>query len=257
MSFGFESDPSEFDVITDSHRNATYAVKVAHMLILEKEGEIFRQGIRAAARILDERYDLDEPGKRTIDRAVFTAHGEKGNMVINQYWVPGMLSPMPMMGKYFVYYGVDFLPPRELGRRCVHRMVYELFSENSGICRFHRKWAEAIVNEIISAHYEFSVNYKAHQFELARQIYKRDGDSVVFWESERTIDVIWQYLEQWTSLGLKDESLSEWVTRFRTDKWAAARAYWYEIRAGIDEAFVAGAEAIPEIVPPYRAAKTE
>ena len=31
-------------------------------------------------------------------------------MVPNQYWVPGMLSPMPMMGKYFVYYGVEFHP---------------------------------------------------------------------------------------------------------------------------------------------------
>ena len=91
-------------------------------------------------------------------------------MVPNQYWVPGMLSPMPMMGKYFVYYGVDFLPPRELGRKCVERMVYELFSENSGVCRFHRKWAEAIVDEIISSHYDFAVDYKTHQFELARQI---------------------------------------------------------------------------------------
>ena len=32
-------------------------------------------------------------------------------MVPNQYWVPGMLSPMPMMGKYFVHYGVEFLTP--------------------------------------------------------------------------------------------------------------------------------------------------
>ena len=116
-------------------------------------------------------------------------------MVPNQYWVPGMLAPMPMMGKYFVYYGLDFLPPRELGKKCVERMVYELFNENSGVCRFHRKWAEVIVDEIISSHYHFPVDYKAHQFELAKQIYELDGGAVVPWESERTVDAVWKYLE--------------------------------------------------------------
>jgi glyceraldehyde-3-phosphate dehydrogenase (ferredoxin) len=119
-------------------------------------------------------------------------------MTPNQYWVPGMLAPMPMMGKYFVYYGVDYLPPRELGKKCVERMIYELYSENSGICRFHRKWVEAIVDEIIEAHYKYPVNYKPHQFDLARQIFEREGDTVVFWESERTVDIIWQFLEKWT-----------------------------------------------------------
>ena len=85
-----------------------------------------------------------------------------------------------MMGKYFVYYGFDYLPPRTLGKRCVERMVYELFSENSGVCRFHRKWVEAIIDEIISAHYKFPIEYKAHQFEIARQIYEADGDQSPF-----------------------------------------------------------------------------
>jgi glyceraldehyde-3-phosphate dehydrogenase (ferredoxin) len=200
---------------------------------------------------------LTGPGQRTIDRAVFTAHGKQGCMTLNQYWVPGMLSPMPMMGKYFVYYGMDFLPPRELGRKCVERMVYELFSENSGVCRFHRKWAEAIVDEIISYHYEFPVDYKAHQFELARQVYEHDGEGVVPWESERTIDVVWQYLEKWARFGLDDENLREWVVRFRDNKSTAAQAYWEEMRAGIAEAFQAGAEAIPEVVSPYQAAKMD
>lgn len=257
MRFDFASDPESFDLEMDSRRNADYAYQVVHMMLFDQRGAPFCQGIRAAAKTLDARYGLTGPEKRTIDRAVFTAHGQQGCMTANQYWVPGMLSPMPMMGKYFVYYGVDFLPPRELGRKCVERMVYELFSENSGICRFHRKWAEAIVDEIISSHYEFPVDYKAHQFELAHQIYQRDGNSVVPWESERTIDVVWQYLEKWDRFGLDDNDLREWVARFRADKRAAARAYWEEIRAGIAEAFEAGAEAIPEIVPPYQAAKMD
>ncbi len=257
LQFTFQSDPAHFDVVAASRRNAEYARAIVSMILFEPQGELFRQGIRAAAAALDERYGLAEVGGRTLDRAVFTAHGERGCMTPNQYWVPGMFSPMPMMGKYFVYYGVEFLPPRELGRRCVHRMVYELFSENSGVCRFHRKWAEAIVDDIIAAHYRFPVDYKAHQFELARQIFEREGGSVVFWDSERTVDIIWQYLESWVGLGLKDEELHAWVDRFRTDKWSAARAYWDAIRAGIAEAFEAGPAAVPEIAPPYRAAQVD
>jgi glyceraldehyde-3-phosphate dehydrogenase (ferredoxin) len=257
MHFNFASDPEAFDLETDSRRNADYAHQVVHMLLFEERGAPFCQGMRAAANALDARYGLSEPGQRTVDRAVFTAHGEQGCMVPNQYWVPGMLSPMPMMGKYFVYYGVEFLPPRDLGRKCVERMVYELFSENSGVCRFHRKWAEAIVDDVISCHYDFEADYKTHQFDLARQIYECDGVSVVPWESERTIDVIWQYLEKWDRLGLDDADLRGWVARFRSEKWTAGRAYWEELRAGIAEAFQAGPEAIPEIVSPYQAAKMD
>ena len=159
-------------------------------------------------------------------------------MVPNQYWVPGMLAPMPMMGKYFVYYGLDFLPPRELGKKCVERMVYELYNENSGVCRFHRKWAEVIVDEIISSHYHFPVDYKAHQFELAKQIYELDGGAVVPWESERTVDAVWKYLED-IGGDKPDAELAGWIERFRADKWAAARGTGTR-SAGIAEAFAAG-----------------
>jgi glyceraldehyde-3-phosphate dehydrogenase (ferredoxin) len=270
MRFDFASDPEIFDLEVDSRRNADYAYQVVYMMLFDERGEPFRRGIRAAAEALDERYGLTEPGQRTLDRAVFTARGEQGCMTPNQYWVPGMLSPMPMMGKYFVYYGLDFMPPRDLGRKCVERMVYELFNENSGVCRFHRKWAETIVDEIISCHYEFPVDYKAHQFKLARQIYEHYGKGTLPWESQRTIDVIWHYLEKWDRFGLDDQNLQDWLDRFRgvspdaeegepaaSDRWAAARAYWEEIREGIREAFEAGPEAIPGVVSPYRAAKMD
>ena len=47
------------------------------------------------------------------------------------------------------------------------------------------------------------------------------------------------------------------VTRFRADKWSAARAYWDAYQAGIAEAFAAGAAEIPEVVAPYQAAKLD
>jgi glyceraldehyde-3-phosphate dehydrogenase (ferredoxin) len=227
------------------------------MISFEEAGKPFRSGLRAVARYLDREYGYTQIGQRTIDMAVFTSQGEQGCMVPNQYWVPGMLSPMPMMGKYFVYYGLDYLPPRQLGRKCVERMVYEMFSENSGVCRFHRKWVEAIVDEIIEAHYKFPLNYKAHQYARARQIFEYQGEKPVFWEGERTIDVIWQYLEKWERVGLNDDSLHDWVKRFRADKWSAAREYWEELRSGIEEAFTAGADTIPDMSPPYQAAKLD
>lgn len=259
MKFSFASNSADFDLVNDSRRNASYAQKIAEMILFEEVGKPFRQGIRVAADELDKRYGLVQPGARTIDRAVFNAHGESGSMTPNQYWVPGMFSPMPMMGKYFVYYGFDYLPPHELGQRCVERMVYELFSENTGVCRFHRKWVEAIVDEIISAHYHFPINYKAHQYELAQRIFLQDIKQVPShpWQSERTIDIIWQYLEKWARLELKEPSLYEWLNRFRQDKWAASRDYWQEIYSGIQQAFAAGANQIPDVVAPFQAAKLD
>jgi glyceraldehyde-3-phosphate dehydrogenase (ferredoxin) len=157
-----------------------------------------------------------------------------------------MLSPMPMMGKYFVYYGVDFLPPETLGRKNVERMTYELFNENSGICRFHRKWAEIITDEILCAHYGLTVDYKAHQFELAREIFAREAPKAQPWESERLLDLIIGFLEQWREHGLQDPALEAWLQRFAEDKQAAGRAFWEEIRQGIAAAFAAGPQAIPD-----------
>ncbi len=257
MAFRFAAKREDFDVVEDSRRNADYAMKVVAMIMFEPAGEPFRQGIRYAANWLDAQLGLKARGKRTIDRAVFNAHGQSGGLTPNMYWVPGMLSPMPIMGKYFVYYGLEFLPPHELGKRCVQRMTMELFSENSGVCRFHRKWVEAIVDEIITAHYHFPIDYKAHQFALAKNIYEQEGEASCFWDSERTIDVIKTYLEGWAERGLKDPALDDWIGRFQKDKWEAAQDYWNEMRAGIAEAFAAGADAIPDTVAPYQAARLD
>ena len=255
MNFNFASQPEAFDVVADSARNASYATQVITMMVFEPAGEPFRLGIRHAAQILDKLFS--HPPSSPSSSAVYISHGMQGSMTPNQYWVPGMLAPMPMMGKYFVYYGLDYQSPRTLGRKCVERMVFELFSENTGVCRFHRKWVENIVDEIIQAHYKFNIDYKAHQFELSQQIYDLDGSGARFWESERTVDIILQYIEKWERFGLDDESLHQWVQRFRQDKWTAARAYWQEIRSGIAEAFAGGSTSIPDIVAPYQAASLD
>jgi glyceraldehyde-3-phosphate dehydrogenase (ferredoxin) len=246
MNFAWADDPSRFDLVADSMKNAQYAMNVVHAILFEPKAELFRRSIRVAAQEIDKRY-----GIRSIDRAVFIGHGDEGCMVPNQYWVPGMLSPMPMMGKYFVHYGVEFLPPEALGRKNVERMTYELFSENSGICRFHRKWSETITDEILRAHYAgLDANYKAHQFQLAKEIYEREAPKIVFWESERVMDMVMGYLAQWESDGLRSPELVEWLERFREDKQVAVKDYWNAIYNGIRSAFEAGPDAIPDSFTP-------
>jgi glyceraldehyde-3-phosphate dehydrogenase (ferredoxin) len=133
-------------------------------------------------------------------------------------------------------------------------MVYEFFSENSGVCRFHRKWCEVIVDEIIASHYDLPLNYKSHQFEVVKAICEAEIDGVVFWEGERTVDIIQGYLESWERLNLKDPALDHWLERFHADKWTAARDYWEEIRAGVLETLAGGPDVIPDVHPEHKAA---
>jgi len=252
LAFQFTDDPAKFNLVKDSARNAAYARAIIDMILFDPAGRIFRLGIREAARELDKKYHI-----RSIDRAVFTSHGDEGHMGPNQYWVAGMFSPMPMMGKYFVFYENKFLPPDKLGRKNVERMTYELFNENSGICRFHRKWSETITDEILAAHYGLKVNYKEHQFNLARAIHEGESPKSVFWESERVVDLMVTFLEQWSKAGLKDEQLDIWLERFHTDKMNAAREWWKAVKKGIDAAFAEGAQSIPDAFTPGQSNKLQ
>jgi len=233
--FKFASQPDQFDVVTDSAFNADYAIEIIKMILFSDAGKPFRRGLRTAARILDQKY-----GIHSIDRAVYTAHGLEGCMVPNQYWVPGMFSPMPLMGKYFSYYGLDFMSPYNLGRKNVERFVYELYSENSGACRFHRKWVEDIIDEIILSHFDLQLDFWKTNFELAKAIHDYQSGGSIFWESERVVDIIKGYLEKWQREGLKDACLDEWVERFHKDKWLAAKDYWQDMYNGMADAFSQG-----------------
>ncbi len=223
------------DMVTDSVYNADYAIAIIKMMLFSEAGAPFRWGMRTAAKWLDAKY-----GIRSIDRAVYTAHGEAGCMVPNQYWTPGMFAPMPLMGKYFSYYENKFLPPHELGRKNAERFVYELYSENSGSCRFHRKWVEDIIDEIILSHFDLNFDYWRDQFDLAKAIHDHQSARGMMWESERVVDLIHGFLEKWERAGLREPELLAWLARFRADKWQAARDFWQAMYDGMSEAFAQG-----------------
>ena len=232
MKFRFISAVDEFDLVEDSMRNAQYAMALIDAILFDPRCELFREGIRNAADELDRRYKT-----HTVDRAVFMANGENGYMVPNQYWVPGMLSPMPIMGKYYLYYGPEFLTPEELGRKNVERMIFELINDNGGVCRFHRKWAEQIMGEILQSHYNLDVDFKAHQAKLAKAIYEREGTKSQPWVSERIADMLFGFLEHWREEGLQHPALDAWLERFQIDKKAAMQDFWQAIYQGQAEAF--------------------
>ena len=208
------------------------------MILFSTKGEPFRKGIRYASKWLDRNLAVN-----SLDSAVFTAHGENGCMVPNQYWVPGMFAPMPLMGKYFSYYGIDYQEPYKLGKKNVERFVYELYSENSGTCRFHRKWVEDIIDEIILSHFNLDFDYWKTNFELAKEIHNYQSQTSVFWESQRVVDIIYGYLKYWKEEGLNDNSLDEWLQKFQKDKNKAALEYWTLMCQGMDDAF---RESFPE-----------
>ena len=233
---GVGGEGRDFDVVNDSAHNADYAIAVVKMLLFGEQGAPFRKGLRAAARWLDAKYGIN-----SLHRAVFTAHGVEGCMVPNQYWTPGMFAPMPLMGKYFSYYENKFLAPRALGRKNVERFVYELYSENSGACRFHRKWVEDIIDEITASHFELPhLDYWGDNFKLAKAIHDHQSAGSVFWESERVVDIVHGFLEKWERDGLREPELLEWLARFRADKWKAARDFWQAMYDGMAEAFEEG-----------------
>lgn len=239
--FDFASGLDQFDIINTSNHNAEYAIKLIQMIFYTHQGEPFRHGIRAAAKWLDGKY-----GIHSIDLAVYNSHGKDGCMVPNQYWVPGMFAPMPLMGKYFSFYGREFYPPFELGRKNVERFVYELYSENSGSCRFHRRWIEDIIDEIILSHFDLNFDYWRTNFNLAKSIHDFQSHNAVFWESERVMDIIHEYLVSWQEIGLDNPQLENWIDRFATNKKQAAHDYWQEMFAGMQSAFD---DQIPE--PPH------
>jgi len=233
--FGLTIDPrfnpddlDDFDVVNDSMSNAELGIQIINMILFDEKGEPFRHGLRNAAKELDKRYSTD-----TINYAVFNAYGQKGCMVPNQYWVPGMFSPMPIMGKYFEFYGSDILSPKELGKKNSERMIKEFYSDNMGMCRFHRGWAEALLEQLVNELYGVNISFYEHHKKIAKLI-DEDNESV-FWESERVIDIIKTYLEKMYAENPDDNELKQWVDRFNSNKVEAAREFWNSILEGVNE----------------------
>jgi glyceraldehyde-3-phosphate dehydrogenase (ferredoxin) len=155
-------------------------------------------------------------------------------MVPNQYWTPGVLAPMAIMGKYYMHYGPEFLPPRELGRKCAERLKKELVMDNAGLCRFHRGWGEEMLPDAIESLYGKKDAYLASISVAASRINSRN--SGVYWESSRDLELVRSFLVRARDVDKNaDPALAAWIDAFDKDPEEAGLDFWFELRKGIDE----------------------
>ncbi|MDO3379146.1 aldehyde ferredoxin oxidoreductase C-terminal domain-containing protein [Geoalkalibacter halelectricus] len=218
-----------FDVVADSRHNAELGCELIDAILARRGILDFSEGVRKWSRI-------HSPAKGAIlhDRLVHIAFGRRGWMVPNQYWVSGVLAPMSIMGKYYMIYSDDFIPPRTLGRMCAERMKKELILDNLGTCRFHRGWAEEMLPEVMESLYQSKEAF-LHGIEvLASRI--NSGNSPIFWDSQRTIEFLHTFLKRKKEAdGITDPRLADWLDQFDENPTEAARAFWYQTLMGIDE----------------------
>lgn len=221
--------PDGFSVETDSKENAELGVELLDAIVAKRAALNLEEGARKLARHL-----AREKGKAVLDPFVYTAYARKGWMVPNQYWTPGALSPMPIMGKYYMYYGNEFMPPRKLGRINAQRFRDELILDNLGMCRFHRLWAEEMLPEVMGSLYGKKQEFLERIMATASRINSRN--SSIFWESERNADFVSTFLKRHRDVeGDTDQELGAWIDRFEKDKTEAALDFWYEVHKGTHE----------------------
>jgi glyceraldehyde-3-phosphate dehydrogenase (ferredoxin) len=218
-----------FSAETDSMHNADLGVELLDSMIERRGVMDFTEGARRFARHL-----AWERARQVIAAFIFNAFARNGWMVPNQYWTPGVLSPMPIMGKYYMHYGDDFLPPRELGRKNAERMKKEFIMDNTGFCRFHRNWAEEMIPEIIETLYGMGERFMHSIAITSSRINSRNAS--MYWESDRNIDLVESFIER-RHVVENDSSpdLVRWLDYFKKDRKSAAFDFWFEIRKGIDE----------------------
>jgi glyceraldehyde-3-phosphate dehydrogenase (ferredoxin) len=222
-------DMDNFDVVGDSMHNAELGMSLLDQMT-RPGGKIPMQfGARKFARRL-----AREKGKAVMDRFVFNSFARQGWMVPNQYWTPGILSPMAIMGKYYMYYGKDFIPPYQLGQANAERMIKELMLDNLGFCRFHRAWAEDMMPDIIEELFGCRERFLRSLSLTAGRINSRNAS--IFWETERNIDIVCSFLKKKKEMeGVQNDQLEYWLERFTDDKHKAALDFWYEMHKGIHE----------------------
>ncbi len=222
----------DFDVVADSAHNADLGIELLDSIILRRGIVDLRKGARKFARHL-----ARSKGRAALDAFVYTAQGRNGWMVPNQYWTPGVMAPMAVMGKYYNYYGSDFMPPRLLGRISAGLMRKELLLDNLGFCRFHRAWAEEMIPTIIESLYGLK-DKLLHEVEITvNRINSRNASNL--WESQRSIDYVFTFLKRKRdSEGENNAELDAWIKQFETNSHEAAIAFWAEIHKGIMESLL-------------------
>ncbi|MBN1923492.1 MAG: hypothetical protein JW791_01895 [Nanoarchaeota archaeon] len=208
----------------DSKRNARIAAKFVKDLALGKI-PVLEKGIRAASKRLKQR-----------SSAVYMSYGRNGVISPNMYFVPGFLVPLPVQGKFHTNYSSGFITPRELGRTSAERAVKELYSEEGGVCRFHRAWSEKLV-PILASMMGFKELF-ARAKRLVKGIIKYNklaGAEPVYYETKRSKELLYYHITSYLEDNPYDENALGWKKMFEKDFEKTSKKYWSELVKGVEE----------------------
>jgi len=216
-------DPLNYSIEYSKH-NADLAVRVVESMawgrnpVLRLIGE---RGLRSAAKILNILYEerVKSAGVKFTDLSVYAVFGEEGHITPNYYWTPGMIAPLPVLGRYWTLYKSAFVEPEEFAVKSFERALYELWIDNTGMCRFHRGWAEPAYPELYKL---FGVG---NAFERVKETYmlitryqEFAGASPEYWDSTKIVDFMEKAAVEFGN--------KEWATKFAKEKEGAAREWW-------------------------------
>ncbi|AFK51382.1 glyceraldehyde-3-phosphate:ferredoxin oxidoreductase [Thermogladius calderae 1633] len=183
------------------------------------------RGLRSAAKVLDLLYEerTKERKTRFVDLAVYASFGEEGHITPNFYWTPGMVAPLPVLGRYWTLYTGVFLDPEEFAAKSYERAVMELMIDDSGVCRFHRGWAEKLLPSLYADYYGLK-----DTLQFYKRLYKRLAEyqshtaEPTLWESRKVFDYMTKAAAEyanktWTEkFSVEGEkSVVEWWARFK------------------------------------------
>ncbi|WP_440059348.1 aldehyde ferredoxin oxidoreductase N-terminal domain-containing protein [Thermogladius sp. 4427co] len=211
-----------------SKLNAELAEKVIESLawgtnnILRLIGE---RGLRSAAKILDVLYRerVVEKNTRFIDLLVYASFGEEGHITPNYYWTPGMVAPLPVLGRYWTLYSGVFLEPEEYAAKSYERAVMELMIDDSGVCRFHRGWAEKILASLYDEAYGLkdTLLYYKKLYRLLAE-YQSNVAEPALWESKKIFDFMASAAQEYANKTWSEKigregyhAIVEWWARFK------------------------------------------
>lgn len=210
-----ETSMKPFEV--DEERQAE-AVKRILVAVARGHLPMLSRGIRRGAELI-------KPEAREL--GVYVPFESGGELVPPQYWVPGFLIPLPLHGKFMTYYGSEWLPPFELGVKAWNRLHAELMIENAGLCRFHRKWAEAVIPAAYEKFYGINVHLEVERLAAKIIQYQRAAKATSLPpESRRSKDLLLTFA--------RIHGQREWEEKLAGDEGVSA--YFLEVRRGISHA---------------------
>ncbi len=211
-------EPDDFDAERDSHVNAQIAAEI----------------LRAQLLASGPRRHLAQMTAADPDRAVVVVNDAGGGVAPTQYWVPGVVAPTPVVGKYYTYYGMEPQPARELGRSCSERTVAELALDNVGLCRFQREWAENRLDDLLTgAGIESGDGAIAHHRRLAVRVARTAP--VALWRGTRVREIVATWAREGAEEDPDNHAAVAQANAFVREPERAALAFYEGLRTGIAE----------------------